>query len=186
MKGRIRFMTAITPAYAHAYQATCLTRHMLAVPHQKIRLPRPKARYPQLHNARSTTRERGNVNYFQGWAIFTDGSTHLVNGESLAGWSAIARSLHGRIDIMFGPVITTEEHPAFSGVRNHCNNSPEMTTMLEALSFFGPCDLVARDANLCIYCDPKHAAGVCLRTIQASTHVQLALACQRSMLCTQH
>ena len=39
MKGRIRFMTAITAAYAHAYQATCLTRHMPAVPHQNFRLP---------------------------------------------------------------------------------------------------------------------------------------------------
>ena len=39
MKGRIRFMTAITPAYAHAYQATCLTTHMLAVPHKNFRLP---------------------------------------------------------------------------------------------------------------------------------------------------
>ena len=28
MKGRIRFMTAITPAYALAYQATCLARHV--------------------------------------------------------------------------------------------------------------------------------------------------------------
>ena len=48
MKGRIFFMTAITPAYAHAYQATCLTRHMPAVPHHKFRLPKPKARYPHL------------------------------------------------------------------------------------------------------------------------------------------
>ena len=34
MKGRIRFMTTITPAYVHAYQATCLGRHIPAVPHQ--------------------------------------------------------------------------------------------------------------------------------------------------------
>ena len=102
---------------------------MLAVPHQNFRLPRPKARYPQFPNARSTTREGGNVNDFQGWAIFTDRSTHLVNGATSTGWSAIARSRHGRIDIMFGPVITTEEHPAFSGARNHCNNSAEMTIM---------------------------------------------------------
>ena len=34
MKGRIRFMTAITPAYAHAYQATCLAPHIPGVPHQ--------------------------------------------------------------------------------------------------------------------------------------------------------
>ena len=61
-----------------------------------------------------------------------------------------------------------------------------MTTMVEALSFLGPCGPVARDANSCIYYDSKHAAGVCLGTIQARTHVQLAHACQRSMLCTQH
>ena len=56
LKGRIRFMTAVTPAYAHAYEATCLTRHMPAVPHKIFRLPKPKARYPHLPNARSTTR----------------------------------------------------------------------------------------------------------------------------------
>ena len=32
----------------------------------------------------------------------------------------------------------------------------------------------------------KHADGVILGTIQARTHVQLALACQRSMPCAQH
>ena len=61
MKGRIRFMTAITSAYAHAYQATCLTRHM----------PKLKARYLHLPNARSTIRERGND--FRGWAIYIYG-----------------------------------------------------------------------------------------------------------------
>ena len=65
MKGRIRFMTAITPAYAHTYQATCLTVHMPAVPHQNFRLPKLKARYPYLPNARSTTRERGHD--YCGW-----------------------------------------------------------------------------------------------------------------------
>ena len=30
--------------------------------------------------------------------------------------------------------------------------------------------------------DSEHAASVCLGTIQARTHVQLALACQRSMI----
>ena len=37
-----------------------------------------------------------------------------------------------------------------------------MTAMVEALSFLGPCGPVARDANLCMYYDSKHAAGVCL------------------------
>ena len=59
MKGRIRFMTAITSAYAPAYQVTCLPRHMPAVPRRNFRLPKPKARSPHLPNVRITTRERG-------------------------------------------------------------------------------------------------------------------------------
>ena len=35
-------MTATTPAYAHAYQATCLTRHMPAASRMNFRLPKPK------------------------------------------------------------------------------------------------------------------------------------------------
>ena len=35
MRGRIRFVTAITPAYAHAYQATCLSRRMPAILEKK-------------------------------------------------------------------------------------------------------------------------------------------------------
>ena len=78
MKGQIRFMTAITPAYAHAYQATCLARHMPAVPHQNFRLPKLKARYPYFPNDRSTTRASGAD--FRGWAIYTDGGTRIVDG----------------------------------------------------------------------------------------------------------
>ena len=44
LKGRIRFMTAITPAYVHACQSTCLTRHMLAILGNNFRLPKPTAR----------------------------------------------------------------------------------------------------------------------------------------------
>ena len=87
---------------------------------------------------------------------------------------------------MFGPVITTEAHLAFAGARIHSNNTAEMSAMIEALSFLGPHGPVARDANSCIFNDPKHAAGICLGTIQARTHVQLALACQLSLLKVQH
>ena len=57
-----------------------------------------------------------------------------------------------------------------------------MTVMIEAMSFLGPRGAVARGATSCINYDSKYAAGVCLGTIQARTHVQLALACQQSML----
>ena len=87
---------------------------------------------------------------------------------------------------MFGPVITTEAHPAFSGARTHSNNTAEMSAMIEALSFLGTRGPVARDVESCVYHDSKHAAGVSLGTIQARTHVQLAFARQQSMLCTQH
>ena len=158
MKGRICFMTAIMSAYVHAYHVTCLTRHMPAVPRLNFRLPKSKARYPHLSNVRTTTRERGND--FQGWGTYTDGCPRHVDGETLAGWCVIARSPHGRIVVLFGPVITAEDRLAFSGARTHSNNTTEMTAMIEALSFLGPRGLVARDANSCNYYDSKHAAGV--------------------------
>ena len=91
MKGRIRFMTAITPAYAHAYQATFLAQRLPGVPHHNFRLPKTKSRYPYLPNARSITRERGND--YRGWAIYTDGGTRVVDGETLAGWGVISAIL---------------------------------------------------------------------------------------------
>ena len=146
--------------------------------------PSPKPDTQYLPNARFITRERGND--YRGWAIYTDGGTRIVDGETLAGWGVISRSPRGRIDVMFGPVVTTETHPAFCGARAHSNNTAEMTAMVEALSFLGPHGPVARDEQWRIYYDSQHAAGVCLGTIQARTHVQLALACQRSVICAQH
>ena len=151
--------------------------------HRSFRLPKPKSRYPHLPNDRSITRELGND--FHGWAIYTDGGTRVVDGEILAGWCLISRSPVGRIFILFGPVITTKAHLAFSGARIHSNNTAEMTAMFEALSFLGPRGRVTRDEQSCIYYDSMHAGGICLCTIQARTHVQLALACQQSMIRAQ-
>ena len=66
-----------------------------------------------------------------GQAIFSDGGTRVVDGQTLAGWCVISRSPHGRTDVMFGPVITTEAHLAFSGARAHSNNTAEMTAILK-------------------------------------------------------
>ena len=136
IKGRIRFMTAITPACAHAYQLICLTRHILAVPSQKFRLPAAQARYPHLPNVRATTRDT--LNDFQGYAIDTDGGTRLAEGVTLARWSAFTRSHQGKIFVMCGPVVTTEAHLAYAGARTHSNNTAELSSMIEALSFLGP------------------------------------------------
>ena len=61
-----------------------------------------------------------------------------------------------------------------------------MTAMIEVLAFLGPRGPVTPDEQSCIFYDSMRAAGVCLGTIQARTHVQLALACQQSMIRVQH
>ena len=128
-------MTAITPACAHAYQATCLTRLIPAVQNQRFR---PAECQSQISASPQHS-------------FHTDGGTRLADGETLAGWSAVARSPHGRTDIVFGPVITTEAHLTFAGARIHSNNTAEMSAMIEALSFLGPRGPVARDANSCVF-----------------------------------
>ena len=57
---------------------------------------------------------------------------------------------------------------------------------LKPCSFLGPPGPVTSDEQSRIYFDYMHAAGICLGTIQARTHVQLALACQQSMIRVQH
>ena len=79
----------------------------------------------------------------------------------------IHRSHQSRIDVMFVPVVTTEVHLASSGARTHCNNTAEMTAMIEALS-------LTRNEQWCDCFDSLHAAGLCSGTIQNRTHVQLA------------
>ena len=158
-------MTAITPAYAHAYQTICLAMHFSGVPHHSFRLPKPKSRYSFLPNDRSITKEPGH-NY-HGWAVYPDGGFRVVDGETFAGWGVISRSPHGRIYVMFGPVVTTEGHLVFSGARTHSNNTAEMTAMIEAFSFLGPRGPVTHDELSRIVYDSMHAAGICLGTIQA-------------------
>ena len=185
MEGRIRFMTAITPAYAHAYQVTCLTRHMPASPASEL----PLAEAPSQMSASSEHPYHKHVNEAltskDGPSILTlvlalwmvkpllDGvlSLDLAMEEWL---SCLVRSSQPRIILLFQ---VSEPTPI---------NTAELTALIEALSFLGPCGPVARDANSCIHYDSKHAAGVCLGTIQARTHVQLALVCQQSMLKVQH
>ena len=60
----------------------------------------------------------------------------------------------------FGLVITTEVHPVFSGARAHSNNTAETSPLIDALSFFGPRGLVARDEQSYIFYDSMHAAGI--------------------------
>ena len=149
LRGRVRLMTAITPAYAHTYQTTCLAMHFPGVPRHIFRLPEPKSRYPFLPNDRSITREVGND--YHGWAIYADGGTRVVDGEIFAGWGVISRSPRGRFFVLFGPVIINEANLALSGARIHSNNTAEMTAMFKALSFLGSRGLVTHDEQSRIF-----------------------------------
>ena len=109
-----------------------------------------------------------------------------MDGETVAVWGVISRFSRGQIYVMFGPVISIEAHLAFSGARPHSNNTAEITAMIEAFSFLGPRGPVTHDERSRIFDDSIHAAGICLGTIQARTHVQLAFACQQSVIRVQH
>ena len=65
-------MTAITPAYVHAYQTICLGMSFPGVPRYSFRLPQLKYRYPILPDDRS---QKSLVYDYRGWAICTDGGT---------------------------------------------------------------------------------------------------------------
>ena len=132
----------------------------------------------------SITSEQGNDCHR--CAIYTDGGTRIVHGETLAGCECDVPDLfEGGSYVMFGPFITTEAHIAFSGARIHSNNTVEMTAMIEALSFLGLRGPVTHDEQSCIYHDSMHAAGNWLGPVQARAHVQLALECQQSLVHAQ-
>ena len=61
-------------------------------------------------------------------------------------------------------------------------NTAELSSIIEALSFLGPNGPVSRDSQACIFYDSKHAASICLGTIQSRATVALGLTCQRLLL----
>ena len=79
MQGRIRLMTALTPASAHAFP-------------EHIRILAAKADYRQLPNVRTMTRLTGAG--FGGWSIFANGGTHKI----VVGWRAV-RSLTPEVSV---------------------------------------------------------------------------------------
>ena len=63
----------------------------------------------------------------------------------------INRSPGGQIYVMFGPVVTTEAHLAFSGARTHSSNTAELTAMIEALAFLDLQGPVTPNEQSCIF-----------------------------------
>ena len=68
---------------------------------------------------------------------------------------------------------------------HHSNNTTELSSIIEALSFLEPHGPVARDSQACIFHDCRHAASICLGTVQSRANVPLGLTWQRLLLQTQ-
>ena len=79
-------------------------------------------------------------------------------------------------------VYTDEAHLAYAGSRLHSSNTAELSSIVEALSFLGPHGPVVRDSRSCMFHDSRHAASICLGTVQSRASVHLGLACQRLSL----
>ena len=107
MEGRIRLLTAIPPTYAHGYQSLCLdARSTFLVKGFACRLSEPDDRVSRTLEPQRVKK----ATMFKGWAACTDGGTRVSEGETTAGWGAVALSPDGRLYIMFRPVIATEAH----------------------------------------------------------------------------
>ena len=131
MKGRMNPFHDSNHCLCSSIPGTLPDKTHACDPKPEISSAECQSQIPHLPNVRTATHERGND--FQVWAIHTDGRTRLADGETYAGWGAVARSPHGRMDVMFGPVITTEAPLEFAGAGTHSNNTAEMTAMVEAL-----------------------------------------------------
>ena len=125
-----------------------------------------RARYLHLPNIRSLTREMGRN--FRGWALYVDGRNLCWMGRHCK------ISHESRSKSYLVPLSLTPLTLPFPEAGATSNNTAEMTAMIEALYCLGPPGSGARQEEACIFYDFKHAAGICLGTIQARTHIQLA------------
>ena len=165
MEGRTRFMTAITPTYAHAYQAICLAGRHLVVPHQKFRVPAANARYPHLPNSRPLRAKKATL-FMAG--LFTPMGELVL--PMVKPWLAGVLSLVHLMEI-FMSCLGQSSQPKHTlpvqGPKFNSNNT------------VGPLGPAVRGSHSCIFYDSKPAAGVCLGTVQTRANVQLGLECQR-------
>ena len=132
MEGRIRFVTAITPAYARAYQDICLARRPLDIPCQKVpSTPRPSTQtfptsVPPLGIKVTTTKD--------GPCSPVEELIPLMAKLQQAGAPSPAHPMEDFSSCLVWS-ITTETHFASAGARLHINNTAELSSIIEALSF---------------------------------------------------
>ena len=164
-------MTAITPTYAHAYQAICLAGRPLVVPHQKFREPASNVRYPHLPNSRPLRAKKETL--FMAGLFTPMGELVLLMVKPwLAGVLSLVHLMEEFMSCL-GRSSQPKQTLHVQGPEFNSNNTAELSSIVGRL---GP---AVRGSHSCIIYDSKHAAGVCLGKVQTRANVQLGLECQR-------
>ena len=109
MEELICVITALTPAYARAFQNLCPVGHSDAISVRERQTLRSQGQFIGAYQMFAQLRAEV-VMSLRVEPFFTDGGTHTNDGETTAGWTAITRSPLGSVTSCFGPVITAEKH----------------------------------------------------------------------------
>ena len=67
----------------------------------------------------------------------------------------------------------------------HTNDRADLSAIIEALFLLSPSGSVARGSQACVFYDSKHAANVCMGTIQSRTNVRLGMTSQQCLVQAQ-
>ena len=145
MEERIRLMTAITPAYAHAYRAICLARRPLDILCRRFRPPSAKAKtqtfptsVPPLGIKVTTTKD--------GPCSPMEELIPLMAKLQRAGAPLPAHPMEDNTSCLVQS-LPLRPTSLYAGARLHINNTAELSSIIEALSFLGTSGPVARGSH---------------------------------------
>ena len=124
-------MTALCPAWAHAYQTMCLVSLPEQLTPDAFRLPKPR-KITMSPTCRITTRLTGIESLV--WRLSTEcGFKRNMDGTEMAGWGVAIVSPEKFVGVICGPVVCDPRVLAFLGATSCSNNTAELTGLAEAL-----------------------------------------------------
>ena len=133
---------------------------------------RPCVPRHMLHRTLLWTQKR--CEHFKVWAIFTDGGTHTEDGETMAGWGVVVRTPAGVHYAMCDPV--TWSSPCVRRRQTHTNSRVSLKHS-PSWDLLDPSLVECRFASF--FLDSRHAANICMGSIQSRANVQLGLMSQK-------
>ena len=129
-QGRIRLLTATTPAYAHAFRSEGLGPRAGDFQISNSSLLASNANYRHLPTVRTTTR-LASVD-FRWWVICTDGKTHTSDGKQ-PHVGAQSPALPGRCATSCSGQSVLPKHTDFAGACQQTNNTAGNVEALQVL-----------------------------------------------------